>query len=53
MAFKVNPYLKYFGRCLFGLFTNVTNLHIHKYKVKSAAIQKFPMRNIHSKLNIF
>ena len=28
-----------------SLFTNVTNLHINKYKVKSGTLQKFPMRN--------
>ena len=37
----------------FSLFTNVTNLHIQKYKVKSATMQKLPMRNIQNKLNIF
>ena len=30
-------------------FTNVTNLHINKYKLKSATLQKFPMRHIHNK----
>ena len=37
----------------FSLFTNVTNLHTRKYKGKSAALEKFPKRNIHSKLIIF
>ena len=29
----INPYLKYFDRCF---LQNVTNLHINKYKIKSA-----------------
>ena len=33
--------------------TNATNPHIHKYKIKSATLQKLPMENIHNKLNIF
>ena len=33
----------------FSLFTNVKNIHINKYKVKSATLQKFPIRNIHDK----
>ena len=41
------------GDTFFSLFTNVTDLQIYKYKVKSATIQKFPMRNIHNKSNIF
>ena len=53
-VFKVNPYLKYFGRCLLhSLYKCHKCLHIHKHKVKSATLQKFPMRNIHDKLNIF
>ena len=55
-VFEVDQYLKYFGRsadALFSLFTNVRNSHINKYKVKSATLQKLPMRNIHNKLNIF
>ena len=41
------------GDAIFSLFTNVTNLHINKHKVKSATLQKFPISNIHDKLNIF
>ena len=37
----------------FSLFANATNLHINKYKIKSANLQKLPLRNIHNKLNIF
>ena len=36
-----------------GNSVSAVNLHIHKFKVKSAALQKFPMRNIHNKRNIF
>ena len=36
-----------------GDSVSAVNLHIHKYKVKSVALQKFLMRNIHNKLNIF
>ena len=46
----VNPY-----KAIYNLYMTiyVTNLHIRKYKVKSAGLQKFLMRNKHNKLNIF
>ena len=33
----------------FNLFTNVIDLDINKYKVKSVTILKFPVINIHNK----
>ena len=46
----VNPHKAIYN---FYMTIYVTNLHIRKYKVKSAGLQKFPMRNKHNKLNIF
>ena len=47
-VYKVFKYLKIFD-IFFNLFTNVTNLHINKYKVKSATLQKFALKNMHNK----
>ena len=38
------------------IYTNIyiaTNFHTNKYTIKSATLQKFPIRNMHNKLNIF
>ena len=48
---KVNPYLNISADAFFSLYTNVTNLHINKYKVKSATLQNFSVWNIHDKWN--
>ena len=48
---KVNPYLNISADAFFSLYTTVTNLHINKYKVKSATLQNFPVWNIHDKWN--
>ena len=48
-----NPYLKYFGRCHLQSLYKCHKFTYYKYKVKSATLQKFPMKNIHNKLNIF
>ena len=49
ILFHILYVVYYSADAFFSLFTNSTNLHINKYKVKSATLQKFLMRNVHNK----